>query len=727
MTVNPLNRSAGHLPDDYVERVYAGVLGKIIGVYAGRPFEGLTHDEVLKTLGTVNYYVNDRFGVPLVVADDDIGGTFTFLKALEDHGVSSTLSAEAIGKTWLNYLIEDRAILWWGGSGNSSEHTAWLNLKKGIPAPRSGSAAVNGVATAEQIGAQIFIDGWAMVSPRQPSLAARLARAAASVSHDGEAVHAAVLWAAMEAEAFGSNDINHLIDTGLARIPGDCLIARLITDIRGWHLAYADWHDTRQEIDDKYGYHRFPGSCHVVPNHAIMIMTVLYAPDDFHRAMAIVNTSGWDTDCNAGNVGCLLGLMHGLAAFDGGPDWRGPVADQMLISSADGGNSVNNAVQTAYYVADLGYGLAGKTPPPRPKGGAQFHFSLPGSVQGFKVQDPSAGRSQLTVSNVAFEETRALCVDFPRLRSGETEAVTTSTFTPLNAMNMRQYDLMASPLVYPGQRLKARIVSDAGNRGAMKVSLRARFYGDGPDLTDVDSATVVIAPNSEALLSFDLPDLNSQPIAEIGFVIVAADAPGSIKLDFMKWEGTPSFTLRRPDVKSDFWRQAWVNGAHVFSKNFAPSFRVSQDYGDGLIIYGTRDWVDYEVALRLTLHLGSYCGVTVRTQGLRRYYAVRLLFDQRVQIVRVHDDDCTVLAEHALNIALEVPVALTVSAIGSRISVRGKGISLSVEDRGPLAIASGGIGVLVHEGAASTDEIRIGPPDAMVPDALRSEEESTRP
>ena len=28
------------IPPDYEERVYAGVLGKIIGVYLGRPFEG---------------------------------------------------------------------------------------------------------------------------------------------------------------------------------------------------------------------------------------------------------------------------------------------------------------------------------------------------------------------------------------------------------------------------------------------------------------------------------------------------------------------------------------------------------------------------------------------------------------------------------------------------------------------------------------------------------------
>ena len=59
-----------------------------------------------------------------------------------------------------------------------------------------------------------------------------------------------------------------------------------------------------------------------------MIMAVLYAPDDFARAQTIVCTSGWDTDCNAGNVGCLIGAMLGLEGIDAGPDWRGPIADR---------------------------------------------------------------------------------------------------------------------------------------------------------------------------------------------------------------------------------------------------------------------------------------------------------------------------------------------------------------------------------------------------------------
>ncbi|MBZ0286306.1 MAG: ADP-ribosylglycohydrolase family protein, partial [Anaerolineae bacterium] len=80
------------LPQDYAERVYAGVLGKIIGVYLGRPFEGWWYDRIMRDLGEIWYYVHDRRGVPLIVTDDDISGTFTFVRALADYGYARDLT-----------------------------------------------------------------------------------------------------------------------------------------------------------------------------------------------------------------------------------------------------------------------------------------------------------------------------------------------------------------------------------------------------------------------------------------------------------------------------------------------------------------------------------------------------------------------------------------------------------------------------------------------------------
>lgn len=699
------------LPADYLERVYAGVLGKLIGVYLGRPFEGWTYQRIIETLGPIKYYVHGRFGDPLVVTDDDVAGTFTFIRALEDHRLSADLTAEEIGKVWLNYIIEERSILWWGGAGNSTEHTAWLNLAKGISAPASGSIETNGETVAEQIGAQIFIDGWALVAPGQPALAAKLAEQAGKVSHDGESVHAAMLWAAMEAEAFNSADVDHLLDTGLSVIPEDCLIARLIADVRGWVAKANDWTQTRQKIENTYGYDKYPGNCHVVPNHALMVMALLHAPDSFHRGQMIVNTSGWDTDCNAGNLGCLQGIMLGLEGIEMGPDWRGPISDRMLISSADGGNSVTDAVQQAYYLANLGAGLAGTERFEDPKQGARYHFSLPGSTQGFMVKRSEDGCEGAQVGNVAFEGGRALGLSYSALADGLIAAAMTATFTPPEVTKMRTYDLMASPSVYPGQTLSSRVVCDAGNRGEVAVSLAIGVYnsGDGIDLIESDPVTLV--PGAAETLKWRLPDTGGQPIAEIGVVVraVARRADGRVVIDWMTCSGVPEMVLQRPEGDGDFWWRAWVSDCHFFSKRFKQSFRMSHGRGTGLILQGARDWDDYEIDTEIMIHAGEKAGLVARAQGRCRYYAVVLGRDGELSVVRQFDGDTKTLATAPAEFAFETAIPVTLAVNGNTIRAAANGTTIEVRDDDDTALMSGAMGLLVTEGAVSAQTIRIAP------------------
>ena len=199
---------------EFHNTIYAGVLGKLLGVYRGRPVEGWSFEKINERFGEVYSYKSHLTGAPLIVPDDDISGTFAFCRALEDHGYKADLSAKEIGDPWLNYLVENQTILWWGGMGRSTEHTAYLRLKSGIDAPASGSIQLNGACIAEQVGGQIFIDAWALMNPGNPERAAKLARAAASVSHDGIAVECAVFLAAMEALAFVEKDIDVLLDRG---------------------------------------------------------------------------------------------------------------------------------------------------------------------------------------------------------------------------------------------------------------------------------------------------------------------------------------------------------------------------------------------------------------------------------------------------------------------------------------------------------------------------------
>jgi ADP-ribosylglycohydrolase len=309
--------SSNALSAGYAERVYAGVLGKLIGVYLGRPVEGWSYDRIAERFGEIDRYVEDLDGASLVVTDDDIGGTFTFLRALPDHGNDPNLTPAQIGDAWLNYIIHGRTIIWFGGLGDSTEHTAYFRLKNGTPAPASGSMALNGKSVAEQIGSQIFIDGWGMVAPGDPERAADFARRAASVSHDGEGIYGAQVIAAMVAQAFVESDLSSLLDTAVRLIPAESTITRVIADVREWHAAEPDWRKTRQRIDAVYDVKTYGGNCHIVPNHALIIMALLYGDDDFRKSLTIVNTAGFDTDCNSGNVGAILGVKNGLAGIDG--------------------------------------------------------------------------------------------------------------------------------------------------------------------------------------------------------------------------------------------------------------------------------------------------------------------------------------------------------------------------------------------------------------------------
>jgi ADP-ribosylglycohydrolase len=704
------------IPSDYEERVYAGVLGKIIGVYLGRPFEGWEYERIVSELGEVLYYVNDRRDLPLknytlVVTDDDISGTFTFLRALPDYGNSLDLTPAQIGQTWLNYIIERRTILWWGGMGNSTEHTAYLRLKSGIPAPESGSIALNGKVVAEQIGAQIFIDGWAMVAPGDPELAADFARRAASVSHDGEAIYGAQVVAAMEAQAFVEPDVDRLIDTAVGFIPKDSVIFGMIDDVRGWHAGEKDWRKTRERIAHDYGYDEYGGNCHAVPNHALIIHALLHGEGDFQRSLMIVNTSGWDTDCNSGNVGCILGIKDGLPTIDAGPDWRGPVADRMYLPTADGGRAVTDAVTETYHLVNVGRALAGREPV-APKEGARFHFELPGSVQGFGPDEDPDSRGVATVENVAGHSeagSRSLALRYGHLAPGRAARVSTPTFVPPEAIEMPDYRLLASPTLYPGQDLRARVVADAANGGEVVCRPFVRPYGADDALRIYYGPEAALEPGSANTFEWRIGETGGQPIAGVGVELAAESAAsGSVYLDYVTWDGTPDVTLTRPAEGGTMWRRAWVNGVDRFDEHSPEPYRLVQNSGTGLLIQGTREWTDYEVSAQVRPHMVASAGIGARVQGLRRYYALLLVKGGRARLVKALDGDA-VLAETGFSWEFDATYDLRLEVQGNRLRaiIDGEEIFEVEDDDRPLT--GGAVALVCEEGRLESEVVRVQP------------------
>ena len=189
------------------DRIYAGFIGKAIGVRLGAPVEPTiwSYERIRDTYGEVTRYLREFKNF---AADDDTNGPVYFIRALRDYGLKAT--AADVGRTWLNYAAEEHGMYWWGGFGNSTEHTAYKNLKSGMEAPTSGSIATNGTTVAEQIGGQIFIDSWGWVNPGNPRRAAEMSAMAASVAHDGDGLNGARFCAAAIAQAFVAKSIGEI-------------------------------------------------------------------------------------------------------------------------------------------------------------------------------------------------------------------------------------------------------------------------------------------------------------------------------------------------------------------------------------------------------------------------------------------------------------------------------------------------------------------------------------
>lgn len=711
------------IPQDYLERVYAGVLGKIIGVYLGRPFEGWGYEKIMQELGEVWYYVHDRLNKPLIVTDDDISGTFTFIRALPDHGNRLDLTPEQIGQTWLNYLIENKTILWWGGLGNSTEHTAYLRLKQGIPAPVSGSIATNGRIVAEQIGAQIFIDGWALVAPGDPQRAADLARRAGSVSHDGEALYGAQCLAAMEAQAFVESDINRLLDTGLSVIPQDSIIYRMIGDIRSWYSQDGDWRKTFRRIEDQYGYKDYIGGCHMVPNHALIILGLLYGEGDFQKSLMICNTCGWDTDCNSGNLGCLMGIRNGLAGFEGAVDWRGPVADRMYLPTADGGRCVTDAVAETYAIANIGLALNGQ-PPLAPKHGARYHFELPGSVQGLQVDQGADCSPFVSLENgIGHSQAgaRSLAIRYSHVGERVVARVTAPTYILPADSSMQGYELIASPTLYPGQNVQAGLWAGEHNHGPVTVSLSLAYYDANDQPTTLPGPRQVLAPGEMVNLQWQLPDPGGALIYGLSVEISrpdedASEVTGTVYLDTLTWDGAPLVVFRAPSGASSpgakLWRANWVKAVDQWDLYNQTSFRLIQNVGRGMISTGTREWTDYRVTARVRPAMVKSGGIAVRVQGLRRFYSLELTLGGKVRLLKAYEGDDQVLAEAACDWRFWQPYELSLEARGAHLRAWVDGrLLFDVEDTGP-ALTGGGAALVVDEGHLIAEEVQVGPAGA---------------
>ncbi len=684
--------------DMYEQQVYSGILGKLIGVYFGRPVEGWPYERIRERFGRITHYVNEELDMPLHVPDDDLSGTFTFIRTLEDNNDLENLADKAFGETWLDYVIENKTIFWWGGLGRSTEHTAYLRLKAGYLSPESGSIALNGQAIAEQIGAQIFMDGFALMCPGDPIRARKLVRSAASVSHDGIAVESACFLATLESLAFSIKIIDELLDGALVSGSWSDRIKAIVSNVRLACETLQEWRKVREWLQENYGYHLFPGNCHVIPNLALLLSSLLLGGDSFRSAMEIVVSSGWDTDCNAANLGCINGIRLGLDAITKEYDYRTPIADRFYCISSLGEACVTDAIVQTRKIVLLHARLYRLSLPDRKP---RFGFEMPGSVQGFTVcpilngkASPACNANTLGLENGIYLSNDENC----------NEISTLTMWDPADRYG--GYELLGSPTLYSGQTIHASLTSVEGNP-------IARLYVIFYDLNDALRVTYgdEVSLQGEQSIYWIVPDSKGMPISRVGVQLVSNEERSAVILTSLDWLGAPRFfslSARLQNLETTqptMALQAFTSSAKQFSFDKRYTLAVSHPEEDGIVDMGTSQWIDYRLTATVVPNLHTRCGLVARTHGHRRYYAALLEKCTSLLLVRREGDQETVLSRKDFSYALNMPLEMDLTCNGKNIEVQINGQNMVAIIDGTFS--SGGAGFLVSKGTMMVEKMTI--------------------
>lgn len=611
----------------YLEKVYSGFLGMNIGIRLGAPVEPTiwTYDRIRNTYGEITDYVKEFKNF---AADDDANGPVYFIRALYDDAVDRELEPQDVARAWLNYAREGLGMFWWGGYGISTEHTAYLNLKNGIPAPQSGSITQNGKIMAEQIGGQIFIDTWGLVNPCNPKKAADYGQAAASVSHDGEGLWGARFFCAAIAKAFETKNIFEIMETGLAEVPADSLYHQVADAVLAFyreHPEESQWRDCYQMLLENWGYDKYQGVCHIIPNAGVCFMAMAYGNGRLDRTVEIATMAGWDTDCNAGNVGTVLGVACGIEGLP--KRYRKPINDGIVCSGISGYLNILDIPTFAKEMAVLGYRLADEDVPADllnsfKQGEVHFDFELPGSTHNMRLSDPFF--CDLSHSEeVAASGKGSLKILVDRMVRGNQCKVFYKPFYLRSDFSDERYSPVFSPTAVPGQKVSMKLYLDQWEGWetlGIAPYVHTAFGGE-----NMLQGYIKLKQEEWILVEFEIPDVDGDVVDEVGIVIEGYSPSkkktlGAIYLDEFSITGKSAYRI---DIKKQ-------------KKNFDAVTPFATDHGAWDLYEGNLNLMrsteafaytgnyyskDYVCSAEITPRHGSSHLLTARAQGAKRFYA----------------------------------------------------------------------------------------------------------
>ena len=670
---------------NYLEKVYAGFLGMNIGIRLGAPVEPTiwTYERIQKTYGEITGYVKDFKNF---AADDDANGPVFFLRALMDDAIDRPLEPQDVARAWLNYAREGLGMFWWGGYGVSTEHTAYLNLKNGMTAPQSGSIAQNGLIMAEQIGGQIFIDTWGLVNPCNPKKAADYGEAAASVSHDGNGLWGARFMCAAIAKAFETSDIHEIIDAGLAEIPAQCTYRDVCQAVIDFHKEKpSNWRDCYQMLVRDWGYDKYQGVCHIIPNAGVCIMSMLYGEGNFSRTIEIATMASWDTDCNAGNVGTILGVACGMEGLP--RHYLDPINDSIVCSGISGYLNILDIPSYCREVAMLGYRLCGEEMPEYLKnayrpGEIYFDFEMPGSTHNIRLSDTFLCRAAHSTEH-AYSGTGSLQILMDRMSRGQYCKVYYKPFYTREDFSDERYSPVFSPTVYPGQTVSMKLYLDQWNGN--ETPGVAPFVHTCFGKKDIVQGYIKLVQGEWIDVTFTIPEVDGDVIDEVGILLESYSPAkfktlGMVYLDEFSITGKSAYTIDMSKQKKNFNSITPFAIDHGAWDLYGGTLNVMRQDENAFAYTGNYYATDCVCAAPVTPANGTSHLLINRAQGAMRFYAAGL-GDEGKLVIRKNDFGFTTLAECDFDWKIGETYNMELACQGNTITLSVDGeVMLTAED-----------------------------------------------
>ena len=422
-----------------------------------------------------------------------------------------------------------------------------------------------------------------------------------------------------------------MLDTGLRFLPEKSDYRRVVETARAFHRAHpaeADFRACRAMIAREFSEEAYPGGYHIVPNAGICILAMLYGKGDLGRSIEISVMCGYDTDCNASNIGTILGVLGGL---DGVPErYRRPINDLVTLSSVSGYLNLVDLSDKAKELGALSCRMYGGALPngvvcPKP-GELRLDFPFPGSTHGLELSD-KAEHTLRIVSGKA--HSGVYCAEL--MTDGKCAGPVDLSFKAMLTrpdLHEERYDPVFTAKVNPGQRVSVWMRSEQIAPAAVTVTPFVRRAMTGER---VNMPAAVLPEGEWTEIAFTVPELCGDAVHDVGWTIavqpdVAPWVMGRVYVDEITVTGAMDYTVDFSLQREEFSQLTPFSFNDCAGKREADAMRLTAEalpYMSGAQAYTGNYYLrDTAVAASVTVESGGSGLVLLHGQGTRRYYAL---------------------------------------------------------------------------------------------------------